>query len=184
MAIDFNKKYEEAITEIKNLEINIKDKLLVIKSYNRKIIESIQTKYEMKFIRTLNVEKENINNAYKISVNFIKNIIENIKENSRLFEAFLYLDSDIIENILINQKEEKIILNERTIKGGKHPNELGINMLNVNEVKAHLLNLLPKYIIRISTEMKFNAYYDQFSKIMLINENQLFREDSYVLTDV
>ena len=184
LAIDFNKKYEEAITEIKNLEIDIKDKLLLIKSYNRKFIESIQTKYEIKFIQTLNIEKENFDNAYKKAVIFIKNIIENIEENSRLFEAFLYLDSDTIENILINQKEEEKILKERTIKHGKHPTELGINMLNINEVKAHLFNLLPKYIIRISTEMKFNASYDQFSKIMFINENQLFREESNILTSV
>ena len=55
-------------------------------------------------------------------------------------------------------------------------------MSTVDEVKNHLCKLLPKYIVRTNTDMKFNASYDDKSKIMIINEKKLFNSDSDVLT--
>ena len=57
-------------------------------------------------------------------------------------------------------------------------------MLNIEEVKVDLLNLIPKYIIRIHTDMKFNATYDRYSKIMFINEYQLFHKNFSYLTKI
>ena len=59
-----------------------------------------------------------------------------------------------------------------------------MNLLNIDEVKADLLNLIPKYIIRIHTDMKFNATYDKYSKIMFINEYQLFHKECSYLTKI
>ena len=56
----------------------------------------------------MNVEKINVSNSYKIAINFVKEIIENLNEDSRLFEIFLCLDSNVIENLL----EKNIILKE------------------------------------------------------------------------
>ena len=57
-------------------------------------------------------------------------------------------------------------------------------MSNLEEIKNHLFKLLPKYIIRIDTQMKFNADYDRKSKIMFLNEKALFNETSFVITDL
>ena len=67
---------------------------------------------------------------------------------------------------------------KKIIEYGKNPTEYGINMINVDEIRNHLLNLIPKYIIRIDTRMKFNANYDPNSKIMFLNERQLFNTSS------
>ena len=43
-------------------------------------------------------------------------------------------------------------------------------MSNIDEVKNHLLQLIPRFIIRIYADMKFNANYDPNSRIMFLNE--------------
>ena len=102
---DFNLEFENYISQIKGLNLDRKDKLLLIKAYNKKIIDSYKSGYQIDYIAIINVEKKNELNPYKKAINFIKKIIINLKEESRLFEAFLYLDSDIIKNLLINNKE-------------------------------------------------------------------------------
>ena len=57
-------------------------------------------------------------------------------------------------------------------------------MSTVDEVKNHLYNLMPKYIIRLNADMKFNASYDDKIKIMIINEKKLFNINSNLLTDL
>ena len=51
-------------------------------------------------------------------------------------------------------------------------------MMNIDEIRNHLLNLIPKYIIRIDTRIKFNTNYEPNSKIMFLNERQLFNTSS------
>ena len=184
---DFNEKYEKLISEIRVLNIEIKDKLFLIKSYNKKFIESLISKIKIEFIQTLNVEKIDESNSYKKAINFVKQIIENLNEDSRLFEIFLYLDSHVIENLLEKNDilKEEFIDNygkKKIIEYKEHPTEYGINMSTVDEVKNHLNKLMPKYIIRLNTEMKFNATYDDKTKIMFINEKKLFNHNSKFLT--
>ena len=50
-------------------------------------------------------------------------------------------------------------------------------MSNIDEVRLHLYKLIPKYIIRIDSDMKFNANYDPSSKIMTLNENEISAEE-------
>ena len=163
--------------------------MLLIKAYNKKFIESIISGISINFIQFLNIKTEKSSHAYIRAVKFIRNIIENLEEKSRLFEIFLYSDSDKIENIFIN-KEKNIdniynrIRLEQIIENNINPTEFGLNMLNIEEVRADLLNLLPKYIIRIHTDMKFNATYDKYSKIMFLNEYQLFHKGFSYLTDI
>ena len=183
----FNTKYNTYISEISKLNIDIIDKLLLIKCYNKLFLDSIMSKAELNFMNTLVEENINENNSYKKAKNFVKEIISNLNEDSRLFEIFLYLDSNAIENLL--EKNEVFSENfkdnygrKKTIEYKKHPTEYGTNMSTVDEVKNHLCKLLPKYIVRTNTDMKFNASYDDKSKIMIINEKKLFNSDSVVLT--
>ena len=161
----------------KNAEINIKDKLLLIKSYNKIFANSLKSGEKINYINIINIEKEEPTNPYLKAIQFIKDIIINLKEESRLFEIFLYLDSDSIENLLINREKTSVKFidnfgNKKQIDYGKNPTEYGVNMANIDEVRSHLFKLIPKYIIRIDTKIKFNAYYDPNSKIMHLNENR------------
>ena len=184
-----NEKYEKYISEVKNLNIDIFDKLIIIKAYNKKFIDSFKSGCPINYISTLIIESLSENNSYKQAINFIKEIILNLKEESRLFEVFLYLDSDTINNLLITNKKNKrqiddYLGNKKEIKYENNPTEYGINMLNLEEIKNHLFKLLPKYIIRIDTKIKFNADYDRYSKIMSLNEQNLFNQDSSTITDL
>ena len=141
--------YEDSIGSIKKMDINIKDKLSIIKVYISKFMSSVSSKEDIRFIKTVVIEKEQRNNPYVRAVEFVKKIINNLKEESRLFEIFLYLDSDVIQNILIPQiARESNILNPygkyKNIKYNENPTEYGVNMANIKEIKKHLINLLPK----------------------------------------
>lgn len=72
--IDFNKKYEENISQVKELNINLKDKILIIKAYNTKFIKSFETGYNINFISVVNLEKESNINPYCKAVNFIRKL--------------------------------------------------------------------------------------------------------------
>jgi hypothetical protein len=180
---DFNFEYENYISQIKEFNLNNKDKLLLIKAYNKKFIDSYKSGYQIDYITIINLEKENELNPYKKAINFIKKIIINLKEESRLFEAFLYLDSEVIKNLLINIERDNeeitdIYGDTKIIEFCENPTEYGINMINIDEVKSHLLKLIPKYIIRIDSGMNFNADFEPNSKIMTLNERRLFNKSS------
>ena len=180
---DYNDNYEKSISKIKKLKIDIRDKLLLIKAYNKKFIDSYRSGYNIEYITIINISKENKLNPYIKALEFIKSIILDLKEQSRLFEAFINLDSDAITNLLINLKPTKeeyinIYGDKKIIEHGENPTEYGINMMNIDEVKEHLINLIHKYIIRIDTRMKFKADFDPDSKIMTLNERELFNHSS------
>ena len=181
-----NQNYEDSIESIKKLNINIKDKLSLIKTYISKFMTSVINRDDINFIKTVAIEIEQRNNPYVRAIKFIKEIINNLTEESRLFEFFLYLDSDVLENVVIPQKaHEDNILNpygeNKIINYNKHPTEYGVNMANIKEIKEHLINVLPKYIIRINYDFKINASYDYCSKIMCLNEKHLFKHSSLLL---
>ena len=184
--LNFNSEYEKNILRIKELNCDIKEKILFIKTYNKHYINSFTSGKDINYISILNIKELNENNAYTKAIEFIKSIILNLKEESRLFEVFLYLDSDIIENLLINNIEKSINYedsynNKKILKYGKNPTEYGLNMLNIDEIKMHLLKLIPKYIIRIDSEMKINANYEPNTKIMALNEKRIFKISSLLL---
>jgi len=185
----FNDNYEQKISEVKSLNISIKDKLLLIKSYNKIFANSLKSGENINYINIIDIKKEEPTNPYLRAIQFIKDIIINLKEESRLFEIFLYLDSDSIENLLINREKTSVQFidnfgNNKRIDYGINPTEYGVNMANLDEVRSHLFKLIPQYIIRIDTKIKFNANYDQNSKIMLLNENRLFNLDSQILSQI
>ena len=185
---NFNSKYEENILRIKELNYDIKEKILFIKTYNKHYINSFTSGKDINYISILNIKELNENNAYTKAIEFIKSIILHLQEESRLFEVFLYLDSDIIENLLINNTEKSINYedsynNKKILKYGKNPTEYGLNMLNIDEIRMHLYKLIPKYIIRIDSEMKINANYEPNTKIMALNEKRVFKTSSIFLNE-
>ena len=182
-----NIEYEKNISQIKLLNNNnIKEKISFIKIYNKHYLNSFISGGEISYISILNIEETEKSNPYIKALEFIKKIIIELKEESRLFEILLYLDSEVIKNLLIKNDKSSIyhedIYNTKIIKRNEeNPTEYGLNMLNIDEIKNHLYNLIPKFIIRIETDMKFYANYDPKTKIMSINEKRLLKRKSNIL---
>lgn len=181
-----NIEYEKNVSQIKLLKNNIKEKIAFIKIYNKHYLNSFISGGEIYYISILNIEEAKESNPYIKALNFIKNIIIELKEESRLFEILLYLDSEVIKNLLIKNNNSSIcyedIYNNKIIKrNDENPTEYGLNMLNIDEIKNNLYNLIPKFIIRIETDMKFNENYEPKTKIITINEKRLLKKKSIIL---
>jgi hypothetical protein len=52
--------------------------------------------------------------------------------------------------------------------------EYGMSLMTLGEVKQHLLDLLPTIIIRVDSSKAFRAMFQRKTKLMIINELQLF----------
>jgi len=174
-----HQKFFEKIRKDKNLEENEKIKLLQTCSIiSNKAILSKNINFDIDYIK---IEIANKNNPYYKAIELVKKIIDNLEENSRLFEAFLCFDSGTIENYLEKIQETnyyyKDSLNQKKkVKSRKYKSEFGLSLLNVNQVKSHLKKLIPKLIIRIESNIKFRAYYEQTTNIMIINELIMFQQ--------
>ena len=137
----------------------------------------------------VNIENENENNPYSKAISLLKDIISKLDENSRLFEAFMYFDSGVIYNYLEKEKNENfkfkdVFGHSINYTYGEYQSEYGINLLNTNEIKKHLLNLLPRFIIRTESKIKYRAYYESETNIMLINEREMFGKSIETLNDI
>ena len=177
----FNDEYEKYILEIKNSNIDILDELIIIKTYNKKFIDSFKSGRRIDFISILNIENLIECNSYKVAIKFIKELISNLKEESQFFKIFFYLNRDNINNKaqFINNLGDKTEVNhENKEKEGEN----NINMSNLEKIKNHLFELLPKFIIRINTELKFLSDYDSNNKIFILNEKALFNHTSSAIT--
>jgi hypothetical protein len=109
----------------------------------------------------------------------LKKLISELTEDSRLLEAFLYFDSKIIENILeINEQKAYTYNNifdlNITVEQPKYITEYGFNLMTVEEIKQHLLCLLPTIIVQIDTNIELNALYEDRTNTMIINELGMF----------
>ena len=168
----------------KNIEENEKNQLLQASS----IIcnKSILSKNNILEIDYIKIGTGNKNNPFNKAIELVKNIIDNLEENSRLFEAFLYFDSGSIENYLESINETNYYYNNSfnekvVIKSKKYKSEFGLSLLNINQVKSHLKKLIPKLIIRLSSNNKFRAYYEETTNTMIINELTIFQQNTSYL---
>ena len=142
-------------------------------------IKSLKIKKKIKDIDYIIINKSSNTNPYFKAFNLLKNIIENLTEDSRLFEPFLYFDSGTIINYL--EKDEFNNVNYENIFGeieekkkDEFISEYGLTLMNINSIKKHLIQLMPNVIIRIAVDIDFNAYYEKTTGVMVINELILF----------
>lgn len=113
-------------------------------------------------------------NPYKIAYNFQYEIINNITEESCLFQPFLLLDSYIMDNI--HSKNFKFV---EYVKSG-----YSISMLRMDLIKEHLLKSIKNYffVLKKTTGKNARTYracMQKFSKIVTYNENVLLSESKY-----
>ena len=109
----------------------------------------------------------------------LKELVSEITEDSRLFEAFLYFDSKVIENILEKNTQQKYSFNDVfgqkiEVIQHKYITEYGLSLMTVDEIKEHLIDLIPEIIIQIDTNINLRALYESKTNIMVINEFKLF----------
>ena len=167
---NYEKEYDKSTDNKKNKLIfsqRKKDNSLDFENY----IEEIKKNYQSKpyiLQRNLNINyyfggpdilifsEINKNSAYYQAYNLLKEIIENINNESLLFELIYMIKSGTGNNK---------IKNEITFK---------MSLLSEEKIKNELNLLIPKFIFRESKNTNYNAYYSPYSKILLINENSYF----------
>ena len=169
-------------------DINLKEdeKINLLITLSTIFIKLIISNNNINDVDYINIQNINQVNPYSQSINLITDIINNINEDSRLFEAFLYFNSGSIENYLEKNKEKTYYINnafdeEVECKLEKYKTEYDISLLNVEQIKSHLKNLRPKLIIRIGVKGTFRAYYDQNTNIMVINEEEVLKQEISIL---
>ena len=106
-------------------------------------------------------------------------MISDLTEDLRLFEAFLYFDSNVIENILVKNTQPNYQYKDSfgkicNVEQPEFLTEYGISLMKVEEIKKHLMSLLSSLIIIIGTDTKIKALFQPKTNMMAINEYFLF----------
>ena len=159
--------------------INIELKMSILRTVTIFLRKSLCTTKKIFKLDYININIISEESPYLKSNIMLKNIIKEITEESRLFEAFLYFDSQIIQNILLKNTEKDynymdIFGKNIQVKQPEFVTEYGMSLMTVEEIKQHLLNLLPTIIIRIDSNMSIRVLYERKTKLMVFNELQMF----------
>ena len=154
---NFNILYEKINAE---KELNLIEKAKKLSIYNSIIIEN--SNIDIDDIKEIRIEKiDNKNTFYKKAVEIFKEIITNLNYDSLMTECGIELNSKNSENYNILAKEKY---------------SLEINIITLNDLKNHLLELIPKKIYRVYYKSDNLSYYDVISKLLVINENTTFND--------
>ena len=160
-------------------KLNINKKIKILKTITIFFTNSLLIDEKIFGANYINLKSISKDSPYYRSNEMLTKLISELTEESRLFEAFMYFDSKVIENILIknNQKNyelENIYGQKIEIQQPEYITEYGMTLMTVDEIKQHLLDLLPTIIIQIDTTMNMRALYEEKTKIMVINELKMF----------
>ena len=161
-------------------DLTIYQKVQIIKTVTLFCCKSLLTPGKVLNINYFNKEEDfKIKSPYYTSISMLQNIISDITEESRLFEAFMYFDSHIVQNILIKNTQTNYVYQDffgQNIETNQteYITEYGMSLMTVNEVKSHLMNLIPSIIIRIDSTLNLRGLYEKKTKMMVINEYQIF----------
>ena len=159
--------------------INIEQKIRIIRTITIFLKNSLLKNKNVFAFDYVNINSISPRSPYYKSYQMLKKLISELTEDSRLLEAFLYFDSKIIENILeINEQKAYTYNNifdlNITVEQPKYITEYGFNLMTVEEIKQHLLCLLPTIIVQIDTNIELNALYEDRTNTMIINELGMF----------
>ena len=148
----------------KKIDINLKIKIL--KTATIYLDNTLIIPEKILGINYVNMESLSKEDPYYKSIEMLKNIISELNEESRLFEAFMYFDSQIIQNILLKNTQQnfisKIIFGQNVNnEQPEYITEYGISLMTIDEIKGHLLSLLPKVIVQIDSNLKMKALYEK-----------------------
>lgn len=104
-------------------------------------------------------------NDYFDGFHFFKNIVKDLKEESEIMLTFLQLNSGFGYELLNNNYCYEI------------------SMVSIEEIKKHLINIIPKYFFAFSEECNQSIISDQRTQILAFNQKKLFKlEDGDEIT--
>ena len=133
-----------------NKEICLQD----LKNYNQEII---------------NLKNIDIENPYYKAINFIKQIAQKLDEKSCLFDILMQYYSGISKDIILSNKKEE--------KNRKDINKYELSLITVDELKKHLIKILPDFVIKYIYDDGNYAIYSQYNEVIFINELKTFRKN-------
>lgn len=161
-------------------DLNIEQKIKILRTitifFKNSLLNDDANIFNVNYININAISKES---PYYKSNQMLKELVSEITEDSRLFEAFLYFDSKVIENILEKNTQQKYSFNDVfgqkiEVTQHKYITEYGLSLMTVDEIKEHLIDLIPEIIIQIDTNINLKALYEAKTNIMVINEFKLF----------
>ena len=158
-----------------DIDLDIEQKIKILKTitiFFSKSLNTDKTIFEADYININTISKDS---PYYKSKEMLKKLISDLTEESRLFEAFMYFDSKVIENILTKNEQKyyeyiNVFGEKIEFQQPKFITEYGMSLMTVKEIKHHLLDLLPSIIVQIDTNINLRALYENKTKIMIINE--------------
>ena len=96
-------------------------------------------------------------NDYFDGFHFFENIVKDLKEESEIMLTFLQLNSGFGYELLNNNYCYKI------------------SMVSIEEIKKHLIDIIPKYFFAFSEECNQSIISDQRTQILAFNQKKLFK---------
>lgn len=163
----------------KDINLDIYQKVKILRTVTIYLNNTVLIPQKILGVDFINIQYLSEDSPYFKSIKMLNKIISEITEESRLFEAFMYFDSEIIENILIENSQKtyeyrNIFGQKVQIKQPQYITEYGMSLMTVEEIKEHLFNLLPTIIVQIDSNLDFRASFEKKTRIMIINEYQVF----------
>jgi len=139
------------------------------KSSNKEACLAILSEYNQKILDIKSTSKDN---PYYKAIAFLKNIANNLKEDSCLFDLLMQYNSGISNDINLFRKKKKIIENEDT--------QFELSMLTVEEITNHLKDILPTFLIRYTCNSDVYAFHSSLNDLIFINERKTFESRTIV----
>ena len=173
----------------KDNSLTITEKIKILQTIIIISIKCINGRILIKNLDYVKLSNLSEDNPFVEAKNLVKNIILNMNENSRIFEPFLYFNSGKIMNFL-EKKDNKDFTyidyfgKEIKYENEKYISEYGLSLLNVEDIKNNMKQLLPNIIIRINVDIDFRAYFEKFTNIMILNESKIFNEPINIMNSL
>ena len=143
-----------------NLYISISEK-----SSNKFACLEILSQYHQKII---DIKASSGDNPYYNAVLFLKEVADNLSEDSALFDILMQYNSGISDDVnLFNEKQ----------KPKEYNSKYELSMLTVPDVAAHLKNIIPEFMVRFTSDDRINSFYSTSNDLVFINEKRTFKKN-------
>ena len=170
--------YEREIKEIFNFSSDKIIQFQLFRNISEKLFDCFVKNYNLnEYEKKISyIDQLNDFNPYKISINFLHKLIDSLNEESYLFNIFSQYNSknslDLKNFKNINERKNYLENFTNWDKFSYLYPEL--NMLTVNVIKNHLINVIPNFIIRYKIDDKNFSNFDLKNKITSLNEQISF----------
>ena len=137
------------------------------KSGDKEACLEILSEYNQEII---NIKERSDINPYFKAIKFLKDIANNLNEDSCLFDLLFQYNSGISNDINLFSKKRKKSINAEDTK-------FELSMLTVEELTNHIKEILPNIIIRYTNDDNTYGFYSSLNNLIFINEKKTFRKN-------